>query len=57
MPDWKTIDAEMTWWRNKIYRLLRDELKIGAEKGCFDCDYFADCQWECVRSHLRGSQG
>lgn len=54
MPDWKAIDAEMTWWRNKIYRLLRDDLKIGAETGCFDCDYFADCNGSV---HGRISEG
>lgn len=42
MPDWKAIDTAMTRWRKKIYRLLRDDLKIGAEKGCFDCDYLSD---------------
>lgn len=42
MPDWKAIDTAMTKWRKKIYRLLRDDLKIGAEKGCFDCKYFND---------------
>ena len=42
MPDWKAIDTAMTRWRRKIYRLLRDDLKIGAEKGCFDCRFYND---------------
>lgn len=42
MPDWKAIDTAMTRWRKKIYHLLRDDLKIGAEKGCFDCQFYND---------------
>lgn len=42
MPDWKAIDTAMTRWRKKIYHLLRNDLKIGAEKGCFNCQFYHD---------------